>query len=378
MTAAALPVDNSYAALSPDNPIRREPRVPGRERTDAFYRAFDRLTLWYDCFWAADGRRVLLVGPPPMNLGAQLGAARYVAHPSNRILKPRFHRSLSTTITELRDVPPGTTALGIAAAGEDFFLPVRASAVETLRGQRVLFSVNRDNELGWIREWAMWHATMHGTDAIVLFDNGSTRYKPGDILATLRTVPGLAHVGVPSWPYSFGPVDPKVRINPYWARFLQIGAMSVLLRRYGEAAYGLLNCDVDELAGTTSGTSIYDLAHASRSGLVTFGGTWIEATGRGARHRDYAQKLTDPHRSRSAVAKWALDPTRNWVRRLRVHPYWHWIHNRPWFGKSRPDDAFYWHFRGINTNWKQPRDTPRAGATETDGLLTAGFTRLGP
>jgi hypothetical protein len=66
------------------------------------------------------------------------------------------------------------------------------------------------------------------------------------------------------------------------------------------------------------------------------------------------------------------------VRKLSVHPYWHWIEGRPWFGKAMPEDALYWHFRGINTNWKQPRTAPPEGATETDALLAAGFARLGP
>jgi hypothetical protein len=378
MTAAALPVGNSHAALSPDNPIRREPRAPGRVRPDAFYRAFDRLTLFYDCFWAADGRRVLLVGPPPMNLRRPLLTARYRALPGTAMLRPRLHASLSTAITELREVPEDTTAIEIAVAGEQFVLPVQPSSVATLKGRRVLFSVNRDNELGWIREWAMWHATLHGTDAVILFDNGSSRYTPRDVLATLRSVPGLAHVGVPSWPYSFGPIDPRVRRDPYWARFLQIGSMSVLLRRYGEAAQGLLDCDVDELAGTRSGTSIYELATASRGGLAAFTGLWIEATAQGVRHRDYTERHRDPQAAASPRRKWVLDPTRDWVGALSVHPYWHWIEGRPWFSKAMPEDALYWHFRGINTNWKQARTAPPTGPTETEPLLAAGFQRLGP
>src|SRR5690606_27540269 len=129
----------------------------------------------------------------------------------------------------------------------------------------------------WIREWAEFHARVHGTDSVIVFDNGSTRYQPAEIVETLRAVPGLAHVGVPSWPQSFGPIDPAVKVDPFWPRFLQIGSMSVVLRRYGARAAGLLDCDIDELAGTHSGESIYELARKSRGGLVAFRGQWVEA-----------------------------------------------------------------------------------------------------
>ena len=152
--------------------------------------------------------------------------------------------------------------------------------------------------------------------------------------------------------------------------------MSVVLRRYGEAAYGLLDCDIDELAGTRSGQSIYDLAKTSRGGLVVFRGIWIEAADGGQRHRDFDKRLADPKQALSPQRKWALDPSRSWVRKLSVHPYWHWIEGRALFAKSMPEDALYWHFKGINTNWKQPRTTPTDGTLEQDPLLATTFARL--
>ena len=255
MTQAALPVDNSYAALSPDNPIRRIERAAGRKRPAAFLAAFDAKTLFYDCFRHADNQRILLVGPPAMNLARELKQASFVARPSGARLSVRRFASLSTMVTELSGAPHDTTAIEASIAGETFALAVQPNSSAALRGRRLLFSINKDNDLAWIREWAEFHARIHGTDAVILFDNGSTRYERREIVETLRSVKGIVEAGVPSWPYSFGPFDPAVRANPYWARFLQIGSMSVVLRRYGEAAEGLLDCDIDELAGTHSGRS---------------------------------------------------------------------------------------------------------------------------
>jgi hypothetical protein len=374
MTAAKLPVANSYAALAPDSSSGRVPRAPRRRRPAEFYQVFDTKTLFYDCFWHSDGRRILLVGPPPY--GIDYAHARFTAQPSGTPLKARRHASLSVMLTELTGAPANTTAIDAEIAGAHVSPPVQPNACDVLAGSRLLFSINKNNDLAWIREWAEFHARVHGTDAVILVDNGSTRYTAEDVRATLAAVPGIRHVGVPHWPYSFGPKDPAVVKDDHWGRFLQIGSMSMVLRRYGERAYGLLNCDVDELVGTRSGTSIYDLARQSKGGLVVFRGTWIEASAPGTRHRDYTSRLADPEAARSRQRKWVLDPSRPWVRKLSVHPYWHWIEGRALFAKSMPPDALYWHFRGINTNWKQNRTAPPTGKVVEDELLVQRFAAL--
>jgi hypothetical protein len=116
--------------------------------------------------------------------------------------------------------------------------------------------------------------------------------------------------------------------------------------------------------------------------LVVFRGQWIEAVGEAgapapARHRDFKRRLTDTKAAQSRPGKWAVDPKRDWFARLDVHPYWHWVDGRPWFGKSMPKDAFYRHFKGINTNWKEGRTAAPSGATEIDETLVAGFARVG-
>ena len=56
------------------------------------------------------------------------------------------------------------------------------------------------------------------------------------------------------------------------------------------------------------------------------------------------------------------------MRRLSVHPYWHWIEGRALFAKSMPKDALYWHFKGINTNWKHDRTKAPEGELVRDEL----------
>ena len=370
-------VDRATASPPESGPLRRDPRAPHKQRPAAFAERFEERALVYDAFWHADGERILLVGPPPMNLTPAYATARYEALPSGSSLAAKHFPSLSTMITELRGAPAGTTALRMIIAGAEFELPVGVNYAEQFAGRRVLFSMNKDNDLAWIADWARWHARLQGTDAIILFDNGSANYTPQQVEDVLAATPGLALAAVPSWPGRFGMTDHALAINPYWSHFLQISSMSVVLRRFGAAAFGLLNCDVDELAATRSGRSIYDYLPAAWRGLVVFRGQWVEADRAGRSHRDYTLRHRDPRTARSGPKKWVLDPQRKWVQNLAVHPYWHWVQGRPAFGKTMPRDAFYRHFKAINTNWKEARTTaPDPSLLEVDEALAADFARL--
>ena len=103
MSAATLPVENSYAALSADSSARRRLRSPNKPRPEEVVRGYDAKTLFYDCFWHMDGKRILLVGPPPY--GIDYEGATFLARPSGTRLKARLHPSISTMITELRGAP---------------------------------------------------------------------------------------------------------------------------------------------------------------------------------------------------------------------------------------------------------------------------------
>jgi len=343
---------------------------------------FETRALIYDAFWHLDGKRILLVGPPPLNLGPQVRHANYLALPSRTTLYADFHPSASVMLTELSGAPEDTTHLEVQVGTERFELPMQANSASQLAGRRVLFTMSKNNELAWIKEWAHYHAAIQGADAIVLFDNGSQRYGLDEIEATLRAVKGIRKAAVISWPYRYGATDIAVISNPYYGLFLQIASMSVALRRYAGKAFGLLNVDIDELVATPAGTTVLDLARASLHGLVVTRGQFIEAVpttrplGRVATHRDFLSRRRDPLTRLSRPRKWALDPTRSWVADLGVHPYMHWIEGRPWFAKTQPPGMFHWHFRGINTNWKENRTDAShltAADLETDERLATVF-----
>ncbi|MGV3651448.1 MAG: hypothetical protein ACO1OK_08490 [Devosia sp.] len=379
MAERALVVDAAPSALllPADLELRRRPRLARRARPPAFLEAFEARALYYDIFWHADGRRVLLIGPPPVNLKGVYRSARFRALPSGRQLKARRYPSLSVMTTALMDVPADTTAIAVSIGGIEMEAPLGPNLSSAFAGRRVLFTMNKDNDLAWIRFWAAHHAAQHGTDAVVVFDNASGRYAPRDIIATLCDVPGVQVVSVPSWPWVFGRTDPAVSVDPYWAHFLQIASMGVLLRRFGAMAEAILNCDIDELAHAPDGASLYALARGTSHGLLAMKGQWVEPVpeqGISPRdHADFPFRLRDEKARYCRAGKWAIEPSRPWLQRLGVHPYWHWIEGRPLLAKRYAGGAFFWHFRGINTGWKEDRQAsePDLSALERDPVLAA-------
>jgi hypothetical protein len=370
----------SPAFLGETNPVRRQIVKPQLPVSTSFLAAFEDRALVYDCFFDAAGKRILLVGPPFYGLETHWRGATIRALPSRRVLKPAFIASISQLLVALDGAPEGTTAIGIEIAGETLDLPVRANLATVFAGRRVLFSMNKNNDLDWIRFWARHHARYHGTDTVVLFDNGSSRYGTGELVDALRGVEGIDMVSVPSWPWRFGAKDDRLKVDPFWSHFLQNCSMNVVLRRFAGQAHSILNCDVDELVWTGAGRSIHDMVRASVTGFYTFKGQWIEAVADRSDindHRRFHYRLRDANARFWRDSKWVLDPTRKWVASLRVHPYWHWLDRRPLLSKQRAPNAFYWHFKGINTNWKVARavaDAPDPALHEVDPRLPAEFS----
>ncbi|AEQ53694.1 hypothetical protein [Pelagibacterium halotolerans] len=373
--AQILCVRRSFAALSADSIVKRRPRSPWRPRPAAFWTAFEDKALYYDAFRADNGRDVLLVGPAPLNLRSALEAARYSVPPSGTTLKAELFASRSTMLTRLADVPDDAETVRVEAFGETFDLAIQPNFSAALSGARILFTINKNNRLEWIADWARWHARLHGTDTVILFDNGSTDYTVDRLETTLAAVNGLKTVIVIDVPHKFGPIDTSVLNTKFYPRFLQISMTNLALRRFGMRAEGLIDCDIDELAWA-GGESVYERTRRSALGVTRMRGRWIEAARDPdvpARHQAFRHRHAD-FRHRLSPSKWVLDPRRDWVQSPSVHPYLHRIHGAPIGARKHDNAAVFFHFKGINTNWKEERTKNRKSPKHMvfdDNLATA-------
>ncbi|WMT86780.1 hypothetical protein NO932_18055 [Pelagibacterium sp. 26DY04] len=354
---------SSSAFLPESSPLRRLPLKPRRKRPAEFLKRYESRALVYDCFWDMSGQGVILVCPPALNLDPLFRDARFTANGTP--LNGAFFPSRSTMLIALDGVPDTAREIDLAFAGLNFSLPIQPNQAERFDGRNVLVTMNKDNDLDWITAWAKWHVRLHGADACLFFDNGSTRYTPAEIAGAL-SVDGMAEIAILSWPHKYGRKDPAILDRPHYPHFLQVSSLNVALRRFAGRAGGLLNCDIDELVGTLEGRTIFDFARQSPDGLVTLKGRWIEPvvtdTAPGdIPHLAYRQTSRLPFLSHCAN-KWALDPSRDWIADLGAKPSVHRIYDVPRSLLRAAPEAPFWHFKAINTGWKESRDSDRPPA----------------
>ncbi len=340
---------------------------PVRFRQEGFDAAFDKTTLFYDCFLLPDGRQALLLGPPLLNLAPTLSAIRVRAEPSGSRCKTRI-RTLDRHAQLWVELPQGTTALKIDAGLESRLIAPLPNESDTFTGKRVLLTHNRNNRLEWILDWARFHRDVQGADAILLYDNGSTDYSVSELAAALLTLKGFAAIRVVDWPFKFGPQSFH---GKYWdSDFCQFGLLEDARWRFLQQARSILSCDIDELVMTRDDQTIFQMAEKSHRGYVRFHGQWIlsiHADGTSetlpnaahSRHRDYQTTLLIRHewkklrrvKKNLCAAKWAGVPAI-----LPARAQWK-IHaiGGMWSWPAGNTQVNYRHFRGINTSWKYER-----------------------
>ena len=372
------------ALMLPEGTPRRGLLPTPLPRSEGFLSSYERDVLFYDVFWDVHARDVILIGPPPIDLGGSYREAVFRALPSNDKLGAKWHRSSWVHVLSLR-APKGTTHIEVTFAGVAQQVAVGPNHSEFFAGNNLLFTQSKNNDLAWIRDWAQFHVVNQGVDAVLLFDNNSTRYGLDEIQATLLAVPGLKKVAVVAVPFTFPREDEAYPRNIFWADFLQRSVIVDMFRRFGMLANGILNCDIDELAVPLTQETVFEAANRSRSGTVYYRFCWVEPVPEalsptGYRHRDFKNIAAEADYMAGPTTKWALTPKRRWMRALKIQPQTHAVENRPMLTRHKPNNAFIAHFRGISTSWKydRPVEISANKALRRDTALTRALDRAFP
>jgi hypothetical protein len=354
-------VSPSPTLLTDFSTARRLSVRPMEGREDDYDQKFDAETLFFDAFIGIRGR-IVLVGPPFLNLKAAFEAATIEARPSGRTC-PFELRELDRHGQIHVDAPEGTETLVVTSALGRVEVAVQPSEVDIFAGRRVIFTQSRNNDLAWIQDWVRYARDAHGADAVLIYDNASTRYAAAAIAEALSAVSGIAAARVVEWPFKYGPQGLDAR--RFWdSDFCQHGAWEHARRRFLEAARSVQNADVDELVVSTGGQSVFAAAEADPFGILRYRGRWVVGTGERAdgpvRHADFDTVQREKIARRFGVLpmnvfacppKWTLVPWRCPDRaQWRVHTVGHWP-----AALRTTSDFGYRHFREINDNWKYQR-----------------------
>lgn len=333
---------------------------------------FDAETMFFDVFHAGGGG-ILCLGPPlegcrPEGLTARADAQGAPALAA-RTEGPRIPQQFASRLTLAGPGLGGIEALVFDGGGRQVEVPVNPGQARLLAGRRVLLTVSRDNPLPWIRDWARFHARLHGADAVLFYDNGSTAYGLDEVAAALAEVEGFREVVVVSWPFPYGVGGEPGQPAP--DNYCQTGALDHARRCFCPRARSVLNLDVDELL-LPGRAGIFAQVERSFRAVLLFRGVWVEAPGidtleaaRRLRHGDCrfawsaqlealaAGRGEALCRTKWAAVPWRCDADLEWG----VHGVYPATERakarRGWRALDRT--VAYRHFRQINTGWKTDR-----------------------
>ena len=325
-------------------------RTPPNSVVKAYSGRFDRFdykTLFFDTFVMNNGRSIRLSGPPLANLKDYIDNSVFYIDGLNVNNRVR-----------LKDITRKQDSMIKCNGGQQVKLDCPHFSVEatisnceldTFSKMNTLLTINKNNSLSWVVDWANFYSRAHGINAVLLYDTGSTAYTSNELLSALRSVAGIQAAVVVRWPFRHGPFRERPGVDAS-ANYSQVAMLTHAKEKYLSRARSVIHCDIDELIYSFDGTSVCDAAMESPIGVVSVGGTWIEsvtAASQPYRHLDFRHA----HVNRSdCFPKWCVAPSKlppenNW----QVHAIWglEGIESSPRFRLA--------HFRGINTNWREKR-----------------------
>ena len=222
--------------------LSRQSTVDNTRLTEADYRDYDSRTLFYDVFRCDDDRKVVAIGPPPVNLRNELEKLRITCGGQMIPHRKREYRRLCVLELTCDHTTNAGKNLPLRFAFPSFDVEIEvppspfSSPTETY--YLSLMTLQRNNPLPWILDWCRWHHRLHGVSRLVLYDNASDNRD--DLAAALARLDETVDVVFVDWPFPYGPR------RSYKNFFCQIGAQNHYLLRFGSVDAWCLNLDIDE------------------------------------------------------------------------------------------------------------------------------------
>lgn len=379
---ADLTVPLSRCILPTDGTLQRQSPRPPELRNAAYAAQFDWHTLFYDVFRADD--HIVFQGPPLFNLLEPLRASA----PFDRALRGWWKQARLVERNRISEIwlRGDADQLRIDGPIGQWDITVQPDMAAMFAGRRVLHTLSKDNEIRWIRDWIRFYRDVHGADAVLFYDNNSTRYSAADLRGELRAAFPEMVIEVVAWPFLYGPqggmagaVDGQEA--PWDSDYCQSGSLQHARFRFLRRARSVLNVDIDELVLSNQGRQIFAATEQSRAGFIKFPGRWITGladrpiANSGASLGDFV--LYDRQEQVVCPPKWCVVPhaRQRWGQHWSVHNIFGARANR-----HLSDEFTYRHMRAISNNWKADRREDQGvdeTAFATDEALSAAFTAIG-
>ena len=288
-------------------------------------------------------------------------------------------------------------------------------------------ALQKDNHFTWIRDWILWHRRLHKVGRVVLYDNGSE--EQNILIEQLKSLEPEVQLIFVNWPFPYG-------IQPY--KFAQNGSLNHCRLKFAIPGAYCINLDVDEYLTNLSNDNIVkflnskldsqgacaahikelrvpNIADKNRTDVARcfcfpyryqiFGNRPVNEI-KGKRGNSHYMKYiyrfgnnhyNDVHEIRIRNSNLIFEKIGVRIIFLYLKKKYLWkilriiFGDRPEYPKPRiqllpisESDLFFFHFRGLNTNWKKNSSWDKAEFNNEfhveEPLITtlakkAGFTR---
>ena len=337
-----LPVPVSFCVLPSRLAGRDVPQWITEDEPEA--RAnFDTHTLFYDVFWT--NGKVIAIGPPLQRPFRQFLKQAQLCLDGTPVSFTETSDAMRACRIEI-EAPTQPSLLQIHHPSASFHIPVGGDLTAKYAGSNALFTLSRNNDLEWVRDWAQYHVRTQGVDAIVVFDNASETYGSDALTSILSSINGLKTFDVVPMPFMYGPSG--ARREQTNSRFLQYGVFDMVRLRFLSRAAGVLNLDIDEMAFTPEGDTVFDQVKRQDDGFLTLKGQWRYPE-KGAQLCHASHIMRANPETTQMYPKWCIDPQGPMAGRMwRTHGL-----------KGVPDQTAegfgFFHCRMISTHWDYNR-----------------------
>lgn len=214
---------------------------------------------------------------------------------------------------------------------------------------KILYTLQKDNDIQWIQDWINWHKTKHKIDTVIIYDNASTKYSIDQLKCNLKD--DSLEIIIENCPYKFGPG--AFNGSRWDSDYLQYAMYEQVRYYHCNEKSKIINADIDELVVCKNDTPIFNLLNEPKS-IVFYPGKWIDVQ---ATNNTTSEKLMK-HKDHTIIDKYFVCPNK-WTANLdglndstflRIHDY---TGDRSI--KKITNKAIYLHHRCITTNWKYKR-----------------------
>jgi hypothetical protein len=256
----------------------RIPRRPAEQKQDSWDSLYDDNTYIYDFLWVAG--KIVAIAPPLDDVQRQFFLENLLIDgvPAKELNYLHFrHERLEKMVVSC---DPGRNFIGTSPPIVTF---AGCSIVPTLplslpgNPTRLLYTMQKDMPLRWIKDWIEYHVRAQGAEAVVIYDNGSMTYDAMSITQYTQSI-GVPIV-VQNFDFKYGPTAYK---GSRWdSDYCQYAGLEHFRYRASCSSCKVLSVDIDELVVSKKNSSVFEALEEAACtneieiSCLLFSGVWV-------------------------------------------------------------------------------------------------------